>query len=127
VQGLARHIDDKYQGGMGRVVSRVSRGSSIPVSPTQRGLWFLHQFNENLKAAYNLSYGFRIKGRLKTDAVIAAFNTIVDRHEILRTTFSMNGGEPVQIIKESLVLDIPVVEVSGDVDALVAEHAGHVF
>src|SRR5262249_19164876 len=40
----------------------------------------------------------RLKGVLKADALEQSFREIVRRHEVLRTTFRMVNGRPVQVI-----------------------------
>ena len=51
-------------------------------------------------AAYNMSTGLRLEGRLDVAALECALDELVRRHEILRTTFVLEDGEPVQWIAE---------------------------
>ena len=58
----------------------------------------------------------RLRGNvanLDVDALIGALNEIVRRHESQRTTFSAReNGEPVQVIADSLVLSVPVLDLT---------------
>ena len=83
----------------------------FPTSFAQQRLWFLHQLEPN-SSVYNLPYGLRISGNLRVDALQQAFETIVTRHEILRTTFTTVDGNPVQVIAKSRAIVIPVVNLS---------------
>ncbi len=69
----------------------------FPVSFAQQRLWFLDQFEPN-SPFYNIPVAVRLRGRLDLAVLQAALHEIVDRHEILRTTFGTDNGEPVQII-----------------------------
>ncbi|HTU46897.1 MAG TPA: amino acid adenylation domain-containing protein [Bryobacteraceae bacterium] len=73
------------------------RSKPIPLSFAQRRLWFLAQIPE-VSRAYNVPFGARLKGNLDCSALRRALHEIVARHEILRTTFTLIDGEPVQRI-----------------------------
>ncbi|MEA5504348.1 amino acid adenylation domain-containing protein [Halotia wernerae UHCC 0503] len=83
----------------------------FPTSFAQQRLWFLHQLEPN-SSVYNLPYGLRISGNLKVEALQQAFETIVNRHEILRTTFTTVDGNPMQVIAKSRPIVILVVNLS---------------
>jgi len=69
-----------------------------PTSYGQRQLWFIDRL-EGGSTEYNISRAFRLKGKLDREALQLAFNTIVERHESLRTRFAEVDGEPVQVIE----------------------------
>jgi natural product biosynthesis luciferase-like monooxygenase protein/amino acid adenylation domain-containing protein/FkbM family methyltransferase len=69
----------------------------IPASYNQRGLWFLEQLEPGT-ARYNISACVRLRGALNFLTLEQSLNEIVRRHEILRTVFNENNGEPVQVI-----------------------------
>ncbi|MCS6287706.1 MAG: amino acid adenylation domain-containing protein [Nitrospira sp.] len=69
----------------------------FPMSFGQRRLWFLSQL-EPESASYNTAIAVRMKGRLDRRLLGDSFNRIVERHEVLRTTFATEQGETVQII-----------------------------
>ncbi len=54
----------------------------------------------------------RLRGRLDVDALRRTVQSIVDRHESLRTHFGEEQGEPVQIIAPSLTVEIPMEDLS---------------
>ncbi|RIK58071.1 MAG: non-ribosomal peptide synthetase, partial [Nitrospira sp.] len=69
----------------------------FPMSFGQRRLWFLSQL-EPESASYNTAIAVRMKGLVDRRVLLDCFNRIVERHEVLRTTFTSDNGEPVQII-----------------------------
>ncbi len=75
----------------------VARDGTLPLSFAQQRLWFLAQF-EGGSAAYHMAGGIRLKGRLDSNALSKALDCIVARHEVLRTSFVLTDGEPVQRI-----------------------------
>ncbi|RFM33508.1 hybrid non-ribosomal peptide synthetase/type I polyketide synthase [Chitinophaga silvisoli] len=72
--------------------------TSYPLSSSQRRLWILSQFDDS-NAAYNLSGRYRFEGNLHIPALETAFDTLIDRHEILRTVFREDAqGEIKQFV-----------------------------
>lgn len=70
-------------------------------SHAQRRLWVLERLAA-AHAAYNLNFGFRIRGSLDLAALEAAFQDVVDRHESLRTVFFERHGEPRQVVLDQM-------------------------
>lgn len=68
-----------------------------PLSSTQERLWFLAQM-EPEQATYNMPVGFRLHGRFQPQALATAIETLITRHEILRTTIATVDDQPVQVI-----------------------------
>lgn len=89
----------------------------FPMSFGQRRLWFLSQL-EPESASYNTAIAVRMKGRVDRSVLLDCFNRIVARHEILRTTFAADQGEPVQIITATGHVTLETGEVAGTEDAL---------
>lgn len=69
------------------------RSSPLPLSFAQQRLWVLNQIDPR-SPAYNLPLGFRLSGVLDRQAVADTLTEIARRHEVLRTTFGINQGEP---------------------------------
>ena len=54
--------------------------------------------------------GLRLQGQLDVDALQRALDRIVARHESLRTSFGMQGDDPVQVIASSAQLALPLLD-----------------
>ena len=63
----------------------------------QQRLWFIDRL-EGSSAEYNMPRAWRLLGALDLEALEKAVNTIVERHETLRTHFENFNDEPVQVI-----------------------------
>jgi len=90
-------------------IQPVSRDRNLPLSFAQERLWFLDQLEPN-NTAYNIPNALRFTGRLNITALEQSINEIVRRHEVLRTTFQVVDGQPVQVVSPSLNLKLPVVD-----------------
>ncbi|MCP4657718.1 MAG: amino acid adenylation domain-containing protein, partial [bacterium] len=90
----------------------VPRDQEPPLSFSQQRLWFVAEL-EPASPAYNLPDAARLRGRLDLAALEASFQEIVRRHEVLRTTFRVVDGEPLQVISPRLRLPLPVVDLKG--------------
>ncbi|HKX31503.1 MAG TPA: amino acid adenylation domain-containing protein, partial [Blastocatellia bacterium] len=87
------------------------RPEPLPLSDGQQRLWFLNRLGET-STEYNMPVALRLRGELDREALERALNTIVERHESLRTRFAELEGEPVQIIEPQLKLELPVEDLS---------------
>jgi amino acid adenylation domain-containing protein len=85
-----------------------SEGAFVfPASSAQARLWFIDQYEPN-SALYNIPISFHLRGKLDVQVLEQSINELIARHEILRTTFEMEGKEPVQVVHPVLNLTLPV-------------------
>ncbi|MEV0448439.1 amino acid adenylation domain-containing protein [Streptomyces sp. NPDC050600] len=99
----------------------------IPLSFSQLRFWFQEELDRD-GAWPNASMALRLTGRLDEVALRDALRDVVARHESLRTVFPVTDGVPGQRILEAVDVELPVRQVpERDVEAAVAEAAGHVF
>ncbi|NEO98541.1 MAG: amino acid adenylation domain-containing protein [Symploca sp. SIO2E9] len=116
------------------IISRRSSTVPVPLSFAQQRLWFLQQLEPD-NPFYNEHLAIQLTGSLDVGALEQSLNQIVQRHEVLRTTFKMLDGEPVQIIAPSLTLtllvldlcQLPEVEQKTEVQRLATEHIQRPF
>jgi amino acid adenylation domain-containing protein/non-ribosomal peptide synthase protein (TIGR01720 family) len=80
------------------------------LSFAQQRLWFLDQLQPG-NTAYNELDAIRLTGPLDLDALQRSFSAIVERHEVLRTTFGLSAGQPVQQIQLAQPVPIPLYDV----------------
>jgi len=107
---------------------------SIPISLAQERLWILEQLAPG-KPVYGLSEAFRFTGAIDDTALQQAFNDLILRHEVLRTTFPAAGGHPNPAVSNTSAFDLTVVDLRDvlerereqEVRALAAEQARRPF
>ncbi|MBW4417621.1 MAG: amino acid adenylation domain-containing protein [Myxacorys californica WJT36-NPBG1] len=90
-------------------IERVSQSADLPLSFAQERLWFLDQLKPG-DPAYNIPAAVRLQGVLNVTALEQSLNTIVQRHAVLRTSFVIRGGQPIQAIAETVSLPLPIVD-----------------
>ena len=66
--------------------------SSVPASPAQVSQWYLWRLMTD-SDAYHVVAAFDISGPLAVDALRAALQTLVDRHDALRSRFHQREGQ----------------------------------
>ncbi|MCP3059792.1 amino acid adenylation domain-containing protein, partial [Myxococcus sp. K38C18041901] len=94
------------------ITPNTSRGNQVALSSAQRRLWFLDRLEPG-QAQYNVPVFVRLQGLLDERALRAALNQLLRRHESLRTCFTVQKEEPLQLIAEELSLDLQVVDLGG--------------
>ncbi len=87
----------------------------FPVTFAQQRLLFLDQLDPN-STSYSVPWSIRITGKLDSNALERSLNEIVRRHEILRTTFDIVDGQPVQIVASSLQIPLVRVDLTNEGD-----------
>ncbi|MGZ3461025.1 MAG: condensation domain-containing protein, partial [Archangium sp.] len=92
-------------------IQPVPRTEALPLSFSQQRLWFLDQLEPG-SATYNIPAVVRMEGVLDVAALERSFNTLVRRHESLRTTFRAEESGPVQVIAPELTVALPVMDLT---------------
>ena len=103
------------------------RPAVVPLSFAQSRMWFLNRFEGGV-ATYNMPTAFRISGALDVEALGAALDDVIARHESLRTIFPDSDGVPFQKVVPAeagmwrrggaAVVSLPEQEVAGELVAL---------
>ena len=114
IAGLAHWIDSGMADQAGPELKHVEQSDkAIPLTYTQQRLWFLDQLNPGI-ASYTIPNIMNLNGELNIEALQNAFRDMIDRHEILRTRFVSQDGEPFQVIDPTPdSLTIEVIDYSG--------------
>ncbi|MBE4753746.1 amino acid adenylation domain-containing protein, partial [Corallococcus sp. ZKHCc1 1396] len=94
-------------------IPKAARNPPPPLSFAQQRLWYLQQLDPS-SSAYNNASTFRLTGELDTAALQAALDTLVARHEVLRTTYALRNDRAVQLVHPARGLPLPLVEATGD-------------
>ena len=113
---------------------RESAGKTYPMSSAQQRLWFLSELQEN--KAYNIASALDLTGELDVEHLRRCLAQLVARHEVLRTTFELDGDRLVQRVHAQMAVPLALADHGQDAsqadggartDALLRREAGHIF
>ncbi|MCC9018863.1 non-ribosomal peptide synthetase [Flavobacterium lipolyticum] len=89
-------------------IPKTEEQSNYVLTSSQHRLWILSQF-EGGNQAYNIPGSFELEGNLNVAYLNQAFKTVINRHEILRTSFKRNEeGEVRQFIIDPSDIDFKI-------------------
>ena len=93
------------------------RPERVPLSYAQQRLWFIAQL-EGASAVYSIPMALLLEGDLDIAALEAALGDVIARHEVLRTVFADDGGQPYQRVlgMDELGWRLETAEVAGEED-----------
>lgn len=91
----------------------IQKQANYPVSHAQRRLWILDQL-EGQTGLYHMTSTFLLKGHIHVEAFSQALSALEQRHETLRTTFENIGGQPVQIVHNTVGLTLEYLDFSNE-------------
>ncbi len=94
---LKRRAAARAQPGPASGPTPVARAGDLPLSFAQQRLWFLDQLEPG-HPFYTIPTAVHLDGPLDIAALQRSLGLVVQRHEILRTTFVPSDGHPVQVI-----------------------------
>jgi len=103
--------------GQAAFIKKASRSVHIPVEPAeikeyyplssaQRRLYLLQRMDDQEGISYNMPSVWRIQGELEEERFRQVFQQLIQRHESLRTFFTLVNDEPVQIIHKEVKFEI---------------------
>ncbi|MBB4770700.1 amino acid adenylation domain-containing protein, partial [Xanthomonas arboricola] len=87
------------------------RSQPLPLSYAQQRLWFIDRL-EGDSAQYNMPMQLRLRGALDPVALQTALDSVVERHEILRTTYHAVDDGAVQVVHAARPLRIERVDLT---------------
>ncbi|MFJ6217443.1 amino acid adenylation domain-containing protein, partial [Streptomyces sp. NPDC092296] len=125
VAGLARTLSGADRGR--DALRAVERPDPVPLSFAQQRLWLLDGLDTQ-GGIYNIPIAVRLSGALDIPALRRALNSVVARHESLRTVFPETDGQPRQQILPTAELPLDIRQTEEDrLPDVLADTAGHRF
>ncbi|WP_250029477.1 non-ribosomal peptide synthetase [Paractinoplanes maris] len=109
-------LAERLSSARGHARPRISPSSGDALSHAQRRLWFLSRL-DGPDATYNLPLALDLRGSLDVDALRAALNDLVARHEPLRTILASRDGTPYAVLRPASV----ALSVGGDLETAVRQ------
>ncbi len=96
--------------------------SDLPLSRSQRRLWFLAQMDPG-NPVYNVVVALRLTGKLNRTALERSLHALVERHESLRTSFYERDGIPLARVLDGAAWKSAFVDLSSAPEALAENEA----
>ncbi len=90
-------------------IESIQLEESYELSNAQRRLWIIDQL-EDKSIAYNMPAAFILEGEFNSDVFRQAYSFMIERHESLRTVFTVENGEPKQKILKNPDYNIEIVD-----------------
>lgn len=90
-------------------ITSIDRKGHLPLSFAQQRLWFLHQLDPD-SSSNNMPVVVRFTGSLNVPVLKQSLHALVQRHELLRTHFPAENGQPIQVIATDIELKLPIVD-----------------
>ncbi|WP_455917252.1 non-ribosomal peptide synthase/polyketide synthase [Pseudomonas cerasi] len=84
---------------------KADRAQPLPLSYAQERQWFLWQLDPH-SSAYHIPSALRLKGALDVAALQRSFDTLLARHESLRTHLRQDASGAVQVIEDLGLIEI---------------------
>ncbi|MEO6502840.1 MAG: condensation domain-containing protein, partial [Jatrophihabitantaceae bacterium] len=97
--------------GGGRLAPRPASDAPLPLSFSQRQLWYLDQLSPG-NPFYNNPSAFEFTGELDLAALRRAVSEVARRHESLRTVFGLVDGEPCQLVRPAAAVPMPLIDLA---------------
>ena len=97
-------------------IRAASRDDELPLSFAEQGLWLLDQLSPGM-TAYNMQSSLRLRGPLDVRALEQSLNTIIQRHDVLRSSFRVVREKPVRVVAPTLNIELPVINLDGIAEA----------
>jgi non-ribosomal peptide synthetase component F/thioesterase domain-containing protein len=105
--GSAAPLNDSQESDPGAPPER----TDFPCSVAQERFWLLDRLDPG-NASYNVAVRWRLEGRVATDLLERSWLKIVERHEILRTTFHDVDGVPLQRVSPKAQFRLNEIDLS---------------
>lgn len=110
---LAVRIDKELAEGISEVpIINTVEKEYYKLSYAQNRVFMLETI-EKQRGLYNIVNAWDIQGELQLPKISEAIQILVQRHQMLRTTFKVIDGEPVQIVHDDMQIPFAIVNTEG--------------
>lgn len=104
-QYVSGAMKKEYEG-----IKPVEKKSWYPQSSAQKRLFFLDQLTD-IGTTYNIPTVLKFTGLFDRKKFTTTINTLIERHESLRTSFALKDDQPVQFIHEPGQIQVDIQEI----------------
>lgn len=92
-------------------IEKVEDSDCYELSSSQMRMFIMQQMDQD-STSYNMPKAFIIEGELNTARLEAALKTLVNRHEVLRTSFMLRNENITQIIHPEVIFETTIIKAS---------------
>ncbi len=90
-----------------------TRYGLYPLSPEQRNMWFIYQYNRN-DLSYVSRYQINFDGEYSSEIIDKTFKYLIRRHSALRTVYPVIAGKPFQMVTDTNSVPHKEIRLTGD-------------
>ncbi|HEU4884058.1 MAG TPA: amino acid adenylation domain-containing protein, partial [Longimicrobium sp.] len=110
---MAARIDAARESAEGAApeIVPIDRNGVLPLSFAQERMWFIDRMIPG-NPVYSIPFRVRLRGPVQPEALRGALETLVHRHESLRTVFPSREGRPLQVVHAPAPFALPVSDLS---------------
>ncbi|MCM3340705.1 amino acid adenylation domain-containing protein [Paenibacillus sp. MER TA 81-3] len=106
------HIIDNEHKSIFKSIPKTENKKAYRLSSSQHRMYVLHHLNSD-QLVYNMPNIMMIEGDLDTSYFCEVFQRLVDKHEILRTSFHIEDGAIYQKVNDNVQFEVPYSEILG--------------
>ena len=109
IKDMADYIENNQKHDISKIrIERVKEQETYPLSSAQKRIYYNAKMIGNDNVVYNMPGGIIVDEILDIEKIKQVFNKIIERHEILRTQFTIQNNEIVQKVCKNIDFEIPV-------------------
>ncbi|MFL7871902.1 MAG: condensation domain-containing protein, partial [Anaerolineales bacterium] len=120
VEQILEHLDQSVEIALIPTISATDTDFH-PLTHNQQAMWLLDQLMPP-GVSFNVSGAVRLLGELDRAALRRAFVSLMERHAVLRTTFHVVEGQPMQQVQAELPLPLVEEDASGWTEESLQSH-----
>lgn len=112
IASLARFIEEdsvQRHGQQFPPIQPIPHEKALPLSFAQERIWLIQRLDPTT-ISYNYQTTIRFTGILDVAALEKSLGEIIRRHEIYRTSFPLENGQPVQVISPPQPFQLPLLD-----------------
>jgi len=109
IASLAEWLDQQTATAPRAAIQPVARTLDLPLSLIQEDVWRRSQTTA-FRGQFDNTTRLHMTGALDVKALRQSFGALIARQEMLRTSFPVHNGVPVQMIAPTLVMELPLID-----------------
>ncbi|SHJ91509.1 amino acid adenylation domain-containing protein, partial [Clostridium cavendishii DSM 21758] len=118
VEAIAEYIEKSADNNF-EFISKAEAKEYYKMSSAQKRMYLIWQMDKE-SIVYNMPFCYKLNGNFKLDSIKNVLQTIINRHEILRTCFLMKDGELVQKVLNRIEADYSYEESNQDLNEILS-------